>query len=151
MLSVLIADDDTDIRESLAEWLVTWGADVTQARDGLEAIELINQRKIDLVVTDLIMPEVEGLEMIQWVRTYAPHVKVFAMSGYGSITNTTIYLSMAKKFGAEAILQKPFRLPDLNLLVEKHFGSALLAAVTTGHEKPAEDAQRASGEFAQVG
>lgn len=121
MLSILVVDDDVDIRESLAEWLVTGGADVCQAGDGLEAIEMMNGRHVDLVITDLIMPEVEGLEMIQWLRTYAPHVKIFAMSGYGSITNSTIYLAMARKFGAEAILQKPFRLPDLDKLVQKHF------------------------------
>ena len=103
-LTVLVVDDDAPIRELLAEMLGECGLTVIQAGNGREAVRLAMQSPVDLVITDLIMPEQEGLETIRELRRKSPHLKVIAMSGY----QDGAYLRYAEVFGARAVLKKPF-------------------------------------------
>jgi PAS domain S-box-containing protein len=100
---VLIVDDEPAIRGLLAEVLRGAGFDVLTAQDGREALERAAQASVDLMITDLIMPEVEGIELIAMIRRQVPALKVIAMSGLFSAD----MLRAARLLGAQATLTKP--------------------------------------------
>lgn len=121
MLSILIADDNAQMRDSLSAWASTQGFHSSSVGSGKGVIATLNCTPIDLLITDVVMPEMEGLETIVWVRSNFPQVKIFAMSGSGSLVNTPVYLNLAKKFGADAVLLKPFDFGELQGLIKYHF------------------------------
>jgi len=88
------------------------GFEVRQAGDGNQAIEVCSQFGPDLVLTDIIMPDKEGLETIQELLEICPTLKIVAMSGGGKFGPDS-YLPLAQKLGAKAALQKPFMREDL--------------------------------------
>jgi len=104
--SILVVDDDAAIRELLTDMLSEHGYDVREAGDGAQAVREMRFNPADVVITDLVMPEKEGLETIQEIRHEFPGVKVIAISGYHS----GAYLYHASVFGASAAIQKPFSL-----------------------------------------
>jgi CheY-like chemotaxis protein len=104
---VLIVDDDIQVRTFLATLLETEGYTVLQAADGKQGQALCDQGDISLLITDLVMPEQEGLETIHAIRHHWPKLPIIAISGaFGGA-----YLELAKKLGAEAVIRKPFQ-PD---------------------------------------
>jgi DNA-binding NtrC family response regulator len=105
--SILIVDDEPGIRELLCIMLEAAGHSVSSAEDGVQAPKVMASRPIDLVITDLLMPERDGLEFITEVRKKYPKVRIIAMSGGGHIARDS-YLRIAKTFGAHYILEKPF-------------------------------------------
>jgi CheY-like chemotaxis protein len=107
MASILIIDDDFKILQVFREILEREGYDVLAASDGREGMRLCRNRHVDLVITDIIMPEKEGLETIIELRRDLPHVKIIAMSGGGQI-GAEQYLPLAEKLGAQHTLHKPF-------------------------------------------
>lgn len=103
---ILIVDDDPDVRLVLRRMLEPDGYEIAEAGHGREALDSIIARPCDLVITDLIMPEQEGIETIQVFHQRYPQVKIIAISGaYGSD-----YLRIAKHLGAHEVMQKPLRL-----------------------------------------
>jgi CheY-like chemotaxis protein len=112
ILSVLVVDDDPAIRELLKLVLQARGCDVVVAEDGRRASRALADGVFDLVVTDLLMPERDGLEFIREAHQAHPGMKIIAMSGGGHIASES-YLKMAKAFGADALLEKPFDQEDL--------------------------------------
>jgi DNA-binding response OmpR family regulator len=119
---VLVADDDDQVRMLLRRVLTKAGYDVSEARNGNEALRVFRQKPAAVLITDLIMPDKEGLETIQEFRRSHTPVKIIAMSGGGRL-DQNMYLSMAKKIGADHVLSKPFTPQDLlsavQSLVEK--------------------------------
>ena len=107
MASILLVDDDEQFRSMLSESLRREGYDVTEAQDGREGMQLYREHPSDLIVTDLIMPEKEGLETIQEFRRDYPEAKIIAISG-GSRHGSSDYLKIARTFGARQVLAKPF-------------------------------------------
>jgi len=107
MRRILLVDDDDSFRKMLRLTLVKLGYDVLEAGDGREALSLIHEAPPDVVMTDLVMPEKEGLETIQALHRLHPSVKIIAMSGGGRI-NARDFLVVAKLFGAHRTLIKPF-------------------------------------------
>lgn len=107
MLHILLVDDDELLRGALRLMLVNMGHHVTELSDGRETLRLCELEPPDLLVTDLIMPGVDGLETIAALRRAHPDVKIIAMSG-GSRFNAHDFLRIAKMMGAHAILEKPF-------------------------------------------
>jgi CheY-like chemotaxis protein len=107
MARILIADDDSEIRITLQKLLQMVGHEVELAKDGLEAVRILDTETFDLMVTDIVMPNQEGLESIMQARQRHPDLHLIAMSGGGK-DRTENYLRMAKSFGAEAIFMKPF-------------------------------------------
>lgn len=107
MARILIADDDSEIRVTLQRLLQMVGHEVELAKDGLEATRILGASEFDLMVTDIVMPNQEGLECILEARQKHPDLHLIAMSGGGK-NRTENYLRMAKTFGAEAIFMKPF-------------------------------------------
>ncbi|HEY2016080.1 MAG TPA: response regulator [Bryobacteraceae bacterium] len=103
---VLVVDDDPSVRELLTDTLSEGGFTVLEAADGREAIHQIKGQHVDLVITDLVMPEQEGMETIRQIRREFPQIKVIAISGY----QRGEYLYQAGLLGASATIRKPFSL-----------------------------------------
>jgi CheY-like chemotaxis protein len=109
---VLVIDDNEMIREALREMLNQAGYTTLEAADGKSAIQLTSREAVDLIITDLFMPETDGLEVIQHVRRQYPDVKIIAMSGGGS-RGLVELLSVAQKMGAHKIFMKPFEWDEI--------------------------------------
>lgn len=107
MANILLVEDDDSLAKVIEEILKIHGHSVVRAKNGIEAIRQYNAGSIDLVLTDIVMPDMEGLELIHKLHRTAPQIKIVAMSG-GGLNNAPIYLSIAKNFGAIEVLAKPF-------------------------------------------
>lgn len=107
-LSVLVVDDEEDIRILLQLWLQEMGHQSDQAVSAKGAVPLVRQKAFDLVVTDVLMPEGDGLELIEALKTALPSARVIAMSGGGRYIEGENCLKIARGWGAHATLMKPF-------------------------------------------
>ena len=107
MPKILVIDDDAAVRHTVARMLRRGGYDVVLAEDGDEGLRLFRSENPELVITDIIMPEKEGLEAIREICRLRPDAKIIAMSGGGRIANVD-FLSMAGRLGATEIIRKPF-------------------------------------------
>jgi DNA-binding response OmpR family regulator len=107
MPRVLVVDDDLQMREMLGVILERKGYDVMTVPDGKLAVQLQKKSPFDLVITDIIMPEKEGLETISELRHSYPCLKIIAISGGGRYRPDG-YLDLARQLGADRILAKPF-------------------------------------------
>jgi CheY-like chemotaxis protein len=105
--SILVVDDEPGIRELLCLMLEAAGHTVVSAEDGIQAPKVLAAQPVQVVITDLLMPERDGLEFITEIRKKFPAVKIIAMSGGGHIARDS-YLRIAKNFGAHVLLEKPF-------------------------------------------
>ncbi len=117
MAHILLVDDDEACRKVLRRTLQRAGYIVTEAMNGAVALRLLRDASVDLVVTDIIMPEMEGIETIQTLRRTHPQLKIIAMSGGGRI-EAEGYLASAKAFGAVDVLRKPFEAAELFAAIE---------------------------------
>lgn len=122
MKTILVIDDERQIRIMLRKMLENEGYHILDASDGNEAINIYKENEIDLVITDLIMPEKEGLETIFELKQKAPDMKIIAMSGGGRNKPDT-YLDLAKRAGASLTFVKPIRKKDLIEAVNKLIGA----------------------------
>jgi len=104
---VLVIDDDKAVRELVRRMLESGGHSVIEASDGLEGVKVFKQETPDVVVTDIVMPNADGLDVIRRILDIRPKAKIIAMSGGVRLPGHT-YLSHARKFGATAVLEKPF-------------------------------------------
>ena len=109
---IIIIDDDDQIREMLKQMLAREGYEILTASNGKEGIRLYRERQTDLIITDIVMPEKDGLETIMELRKDFPEVKVIAMSGGGRIGPES-YLQAAKRLGAVRTLTKPFEREEM--------------------------------------
>ena len=126
MATILIADDDPIVREFAGEMLRSTGHAAVMAEDGLEVLGLLNALPVDLLVTDMLMPNMDGIEVIMEARTAYPSLKIIAISGGGSVGADYI-LHTARMLGADVTLKKPLRLETFieaidDLLYERHRG-----------------------------
>ena len=117
MGKILIIDDEPYILLMLKKLLEKAGYKVDLASNGREGMALFEKDSADLVITDIIMPDKEGLELILEMKKLRPELKIIAMSGGGRISPES-YLECARHFGAERVFQKPFRQKDLVLAVK---------------------------------
>jgi CheY-like chemotaxis protein len=113
MANILVVDDNAELREALLDVLGAAGHTVITAGNGTKAVELVETKGIALVVTDLFMPEREGIETIIELRRRYPRLRIIAMSGggggrVGEALAPERNLQMARKLGATATLAKPF-------------------------------------------
>lgn len=107
MKKILIIDDDKEVLKMLTNLIGRAGYATLSARDGEEGLKLFHQENPDLVVTDLIMPNKEGLEVIMEIRKSLHSPKIIAISGGGKLTPES-YLPLAERLGADHVLEKPF-------------------------------------------
>ena len=106
MHRILIIDDEHQVRVMLKKRLERKGFSITTASDGNEGMHLFNKEQFDLVITDIIMPEKEGVEVIQELRKCNHNLPIIAISGGGKIA-PEYYLELAKSLGANEIFEKP--------------------------------------------
>ena len=118
MARILLIDDDESFRGVLKVSLEQMGHTVTEACDGRSGLDRFNEGVFDVVVTDLIMPDKEGIETIMDLRKLNPAVKIIAMSGGGRVTSVD-YLQIARQVGAKQILAKPFLYEDIKAAIEE--------------------------------
>ena len=112
MARVLVIDDDAAVRSVLKQILTAAGHEVMIATDGRTGLEAFQQNRPDAVITDIIMPNKEGIETIKSLRTIDPKVPIVAISGGGRSANLD-FLPVALKYGANRALAKPFTRTDL--------------------------------------
>ncbi len=123
MRQILIIDDDQQIRLLLKKIFEKEGFRVIEAQDGNEGIRKFREKGADLVITDLVMPEKEGIETIIELKKEFPDVKIIAISG-GGLNIPDAYLDVAKFLGAIHTFSKPFVPADLLAVVDQIFSSA---------------------------
>lgn len=119
---ILVIDDDTGVRKTIRHILSRAGHNVEEAADGRQGVSLFDASAFDLVLTDLIMPEQEGIETILSIKRKRPEAKVIAISSGGRIGHVDL-LRMAQHLGADAVLPKPFSAADLTTLVANALGT----------------------------
>jgi CheY-like chemotaxis protein len=112
MNRILVIDDNEQVRSVIREMLELAGYLVVDAPNGEVAARVIRQEPADLVITDIFMPEKEGLETIRELRRDFPDVKIIAISG-GGRSGDFAYLPAAKKFGAHRTFVKPFEMKEM--------------------------------------
>ena len=118
MKRILLVDDDDRLRDTLSEVLKRAGYDVEDASNGAIALNKYRRAPSDLVITDIVMPEREGLETIRELRRHDPGVRIIAISG-GGVGSARTYLATATAFGADRIIAKPFSRAELLSAVEE--------------------------------
>jgi CheY-like chemotaxis protein len=114
----MVVEDDSAVKELLREILERAGHEVTAAGNGKEAMALYKKSPADLIITNILMPEKEGLETIQELRRENPDIKIIAISGGGQI-GPADYLEVARRFGATRTFSKPFDRKELLRAVEE--------------------------------
>jgi CheY-like chemotaxis protein len=120
-LSILVVEDVEAFAGVLLTGLSDAGHRVVHASDGSQAANLMSRERFDLVITDIIMPEADGFDVIDTTRKLQPHARVFAMSGGGKLYSAHACLEAAETSNVDAILLKPFTLEDLNERIERLF------------------------------
>ncbi|MFN0178985.1 MAG: response regulator [Gemmatimonadales bacterium] len=128
-MRILLVDDDDLSRATIHQMLERAGHAVVSTANGGDAIGLFKTAPPEMVITDLIMPDTDGLELIQELRKLDGTVRIIAISGGGRV-NANEYLTVARKFGAAGILAKPFSNQELRDAI------ALVAAGTVGGASP---------------
>jgi two-component system chemotaxis response regulator CheY len=113
MPSVLVVDDEDQIRQLIRETLEQAGYDVREARDGKEGLERYRTQPADLVIMDILMPDQDGLESIMTLRREFPASRVIAITGGSDMIGILNFLDVAKMLGARRTLQKPFEMKTL--------------------------------------
>lgn len=118
MSRILVIDDDKLVRNSLRQVLEKAGYEVVVAPNGKVGVDIFRKEPTDLVITDILMPEKEGLETISELSRVAPKPKILAISG-GGPTGPDEYLRVAKRYGAHQIMEKPMESAELLSMVKQ--------------------------------
>jgi CheY-like chemotaxis protein len=118
MAGILLVEDDHDLRTMLKSSLQKGSHLIIEASDGKEALQKFKSLLIDLVITDLVMPEQDGIGLIMELKKIKPDIKVIAISGGGK-AGPANYLSIAETLGADAVFAKPFSLNSFQEKVEE--------------------------------
>ena len=109
VMRVLVIEDNADLRSYLRLALESQDYEVLTAENGREALGYLNGHPVDVVLTDLFMPEMDGIEIISALREHFPDIQVVAMSGRPGVD----YLAVAREMGAARALRKPFEISEL--------------------------------------
>ena len=126
-LAILVADDEEGIRQLLVHWLEGRGHTVATVSSAREAARLLRKQPFDLVITDVVMPDGDGFELIAAFRKAQPQARIIAISGGGKYLEGNDCLRMARGLGAHAVVMKPFTWEQLQVGIEV----AMLSAATS--------------------
>jgi DNA-binding response OmpR family regulator len=118
MANILLIDDDAGVRRFVSAVLQRAGHSIIEAADGTKGLRALRGAAVDLVITDLIMPDKEGFETIHELRQAGSKVRILAISG-GFPGNPLNILDMARRIGADEALGKPFTPPELMAAVDR--------------------------------
>jgi len=113
--TILVVDDEADLCTSLQDRLTIEGYKVLTASDGRKGLQVYHDHLIDLVITDVLMPELDGLEVVRTLRRLASAIPIIAMSG--GANRDLDFLVEATEFGATRTISKPFRVEELVVMV----------------------------------
>lgn len=123
MPKFLLVDDNEELLEVQSAYLTAHGQEVFLAHNGRAALQILKNEPVDILVTDIIMPEMEGFETIMEVRKITPDLPIIVVSGGGRV-GASDYLSMAKSMGAQSTMSKPVSpaalLAEAKFLIENH-------------------------------
>jgi DNA-binding response OmpR family regulator len=122
MSRILLIEDDHSLRRALRLALEKSGYEVVEAAEGREGLATLKLQPVDLVVTDIIMPGMEGIETITALRKLNPQLKIIAISG-GGRSSADDYLRMALQFGAAQVFAKPFEIGTLCSAIAELLGN----------------------------
>jgi len=139
-VDLLLVDDDVDFRETVARRFTRRGFQVQEAAHGEQALQLADRRQFDVVVLDLVMPGMSGIQVLEQLKVVHPECEVILLTGQGSIETAV----QAMKLGAYDFLTKPFPLADLEILIEKAYerrqlrkeNVQLKAVISRGEDEP---------------
>ena len=110
---ILVVDDEEDVRGTLSDMIEGLDYQVVVAENGNEALERIKTEKIDLIITDLSMPKMNGLELIVNSKQINPNIPIAVISAFGNVENTTDALTR----GAFSFIAKPFKISQIKELI----------------------------------
>ncbi len=116
--NILLVDDEESIRKMVRAVLGEKEYAFTEASNGVEALEIMETQSFDLILTDVIMPDCDGIELVMSVRKKLPDIKVIVMSGGGRV-RADHYLNLAEKLGAARVFEKPFNTAELRETVSE--------------------------------
>lgn len=119
--TVLVIDDERAMREMLRSILESVRYHVIEAENGVAGVQLFREHKPALVITDILMPDRDGIETVRELRKLDPQAVILAISGGGRAKYTS-FLKVAREFGAAEALQKPFRREELLAAVQRLIG-----------------------------
>ncbi|MBN1621972.1 MAG: response regulator [Endomicrobiales bacterium] len=129
-LKILIIDDEKGIRDLLNYELGSQGYTVLSAKDGDEGLEMLKQNNIQLVISDVKMPKMDGIRMLEEAKKINPDIEVIMATGYGTIETAV----QSMKIGAYDFIQKPFNIDEILLLIEKALEKAELKSLIALYE-----------------
>ena len=124
MVRILLAEDDESMRAYLARALERSGYEVVSVSTGAQAVPHIDSDRFDLLLTDIVMPEMDGIELAQHAAAVAPDMRIMFITGFAAVT-----LKAGKAVPQAKVLSKPFHLRDLVLEVERMFGTESLTGL----------------------
>ena len=116
MARILIIDDDDTLRGIIVKSLTHAGHKVSNTNNGRKGVEMYRADPVDLVITDMVMPEQEGMETIKILHREFPELRIIAMSG--GLEGSNLYLDLTRRLGAACTLPKPFTLQQLKEAIE---------------------------------
>jgi len=119
MAKILVLDDEPHIRTLVNAFLVQDGHEVDLAENGKEGLKLIGLNRYDLLITDIVMPEEDGLGVLMELKGRVPRIRMIVMSGGGTRLNIDNYLNLAKLMGADRVLPKPLDFLKLQAAVKE--------------------------------
>jgi CheY-like chemotaxis protein len=124
MSTILLVEDETLLREGIQEILEAHGYVVIGAADGLEALEWLGQATVNLIVTDLLMPNMNGVEFIKHVHADHPDIPIVVISGSNGTAMTRMGIESIQVQGTTASITKPFKAAELVAMVQKVLATA---------------------------
>lgn len=124
MIRILLAEDDAAMRTYLARALENAGYEVVAVDRGTAAVPLLEAGQFDLLLSDIVMPEMDGIELAQRCAELSPKTKVMFITGFAAVT-----LKASREAPQAKVLSKPFHLRDLVLEVERVFGQQAQASI----------------------
>ncbi len=124
MSTILLVEDEVLLREGVQEILEVHGFKVIGAADGVEALEWLDQTPVSLIITDLVMPNMNGVAFVEKVREKHPHLPIVVASGSPGVVMTRLGIESIHIPGATASIMKPFKTSELIALVEQCLGAS---------------------------
>ncbi|HOP05779.1 MAG TPA: response regulator [candidate division Zixibacteria bacterium] len=129
-ISILIVDDELMMRNLLMKILSREGYRINTAEDGVAALEYLKNNKVDIVISDMKMPRMDGFELLSIIKKDHPEIGVIIMTAYGD----TYTVKDALLLGADEYVTKPFKSYEISLVVERAYWRILSASNQTSNE-----------------